>query len=333
MSSPVGVVKLVDISQCPTPQTLADAIKDAMQQQGFLFIKGHGLQAQVDQLFEISQDFFHNESDAEKQRCSYANNRGYTKMSQETLDPSNPAPDLKQGFNVGYIAPTEPPQPSHPLPNKFGLHVDKLCRFQLDCFAFCQRLLEAFAVILDLEPSFFTRNHKHDQNDVSILRFLHYPEVPPGKQVDPNRAGAHSDYGSLTLLFQRKNGGKGLQILPSTEPIDSPDSAWQNTGLVEDALLVNIGDALELWSGATFKSTLHRVRLPTPLPKEGIPERFSIAWFNQPAPNASLKTVVPTSSITEHDLQRMERKGVKAGTELTASQHLEARLASTYKLS
>ncbi|KAM0789297.1 hypothetical protein ACM66B_000137 [Microbotryomycetes sp. NB124-2] len=328
-----GVVKLVDMQECLTPESLAAAIKDAMQEQGFLFIKNHGLERQVDQLFAISQDFFHNETDDEKQRCAYANNRGYTNVSQETLDPSKPAPDLKEGFNVGFIESGSPPQPSHPLPSIFATNVDKLCQFQLDCFDFCQRLLEAFAIVLGLEPGFFSRNHVHDKDDVSILRFLHYPEVPAGKQVDPNRAGAHSDYGSLTLLFQRKNGGEGLQILPSTEPIDSPDSAWQDTGLVDDALLVNIGDALELWSGATFKSTLHRVRLPTPLPPQGIPERFSIAWFNQPAPAASLKTVVPTSQITEHDLQRMERKGIKAGTELTASEHLQARLASTYKLS
>lgn len=75
--------------------------------------------------------------------------------------------------------------------------------------------------------------------------------------MDPNRAGAHSDYGSLTLLFQRKSGGEGLQILPPSEPLDS--GRWRDTGVVDDALLVNVGDALELWSGARFKSTLHRV--------------------------------------------------------------------------
>lgn len=85
--------------------------------------------------------------------------------------------------------------------------------------------------------------------------------------------------------------------MPSTEPLDS--DKWQDTGVVDNALLVNIGDALELWSGAIFKSTLHRVVLPTPLPAEGIPERYSMAWFNQPKPSASLKTVVPTSQITE----------------------------------
>lgn len=39
--------------------------------------------------------------------------------------------------------------------------------------------------------------------------------------------------------------------------------------------------------------------LPTPIPAEGIPERFSIAWFNQPTPTASLKTCVDVTSISE----------------------------------
>lgn len=73
------------------------------------------------------------------------------------------------------------------------------------------------------------------------------------------------------------------------------------SGIVDGALLVNIGDALELWSGARFKSTLHRVVLPTPVPAEGYPERYSIAWFNQPTPSASLLTVVPVSDITESE--------------------------------
>lgn len=182
---------------------------------------------------------------------------------------------------------------------------------------------------MQLPLDFFTKNHTHSSESDSILRFLHYPAVEPGKRVSPNRAGAHSDYGSLTLLFQRSNGGEGLQILPSSEPLDSPN--WIPTGVVENALLVNIGDALELWSGAIFKSTLHRVVLPTPLPAEGIPERFSMAWFNQPTPSASLKTVVPTSQITEHDYARMERKGVAPGKDVTAAQHLQARLDSTYR--
>ncbi|GAA5871292.1 hypothetical protein JCM16303_000707 [Sporobolomyces ruberrimus] len=324
------MINVINLADCSTPRSLAEAIKHSLSTAGFLFIQGHGLEQDVEELFGISQTFFATESAEEKQRCAYAHNRGYTRVSQESLDPTNPAPDMKEGFNIGFIEPGMPPQPSHPLPSMLQGHIEKLESFQRSCFAICQRLLEAIAISLDLEPTFFTSRHHEGTDSASILRLLHYVTIPPGSKVDPNRAGAHSDYGSLTLLFQRSAGGEGLQILPSTESLDSGE--WKDVGIVKNAMLVNIGDALELWTGAKYKSTLHRVRLPTPLPAEGMPERFSMAYFNQPSPNASLKTVVPVSSISDNDLARMERKGVTPGTDLTANEHLLARLASTYKL-
>ncbi|GJN91128.1 hypothetical protein Rhopal_004146-T1 [Rhodotorula paludigena] len=324
-----GAVSVVDISVLDDPRELAAAIKNALSTTGFLFVKGHGLEQQAEDMFRISERFFAEETEEEKRRCAYQNNMGYTRVSQETLDPTLPAPDLKEGFNTGHIEPGQPPVPCHPLPRLLNEHIDALLAFRQGCFAFCQRMLEAFAVALDLKPDHFTSQHNLSVDNRSILRFLHYPAVPAGAQVDPNRAGAHTDYGSCTALFVQSNGGEGLQILPPSEPLEG--GKWQDVGSVEGALLLNIGDALELWSGAEFKSTLHRVRLPSPIPAEGIPARYSIAWFNQPDGDASLKTVVPVSSISARDLERMERKGVTPGTEVTSDEHLQARLASTYK--
>lgn len=214
------------------------------------------------------------------------------------------------------------------------------------------------------------------------MRFLHYPAIPGGANVEPNRAGAHSDYGSLTLLFQRKNGGEGLQILPPSEPLEG--GVWRDTGMVDDALLVNVGDALELWSGARFKSTLHRVtnllafscllrncslmamalffflltggashahtsrgytralldRMVQPADADREPQDLRRRDLDQ------RKYVIPLARLTlyagdfshnaDHDLAddlaRMNRKGVKPGTDLTADEHLQARLSSTYGL-
>ncbi|GAA5967106.1 hypothetical protein JCM8115_000925 [Rhodotorula mucilaginosa] len=325
-----GAVSVVDVRHLDDPHKLAAAISDALGSTGFLFIRGHGLEEQAERMFELSERFFRDETEAEKARCAYADNKGYTKVSQESLDPSKPAPDLKEGFNTGYIRPGPVPEATQPLPSLLAAHAAELADFQHRCFEFCQRLLIAFAVALDLPQDFFSSQHHEGPDSRSILRFLHYPAIPGGANVEPNRAGAHSDYGSLTLLFQRKNGGEGLQILPPSEPLEG--GVWRDTGMVDDALLVNVGDALELWSGARFKSTLHRVVLPTPVPAEGIAERFSIAWFNQPTPTASLKTCVDVTSISENDLARMNRKGVKPGTDLTADEHLQARLSSTYGL-
>lgn len=76
------------------------------------------------------------------------------------------------------------------------------------------------------------------------------------------RAGAHSDYGSVTLLFQRPS-QPGLEILASTDewqpvPVTPP-------GTEEDSsppILVNIGDLLSHWTNGLLKSTVHRVIFP-----------------------------------------------------------------------
>lgn len=98
-----GAVQLVDIAQCPTSEALAEAIKGAMQTNGFIFILNHGLEKQAEDMFAISgrlishspcwrgltasraltEAFFGQETAEEKLRCAYDSNRGYTRVSQE----------------------------------------------------------------------------------------------------------------------------------------------------------------------------------------------------------------------------------------------------------
>jgi isopenicillin N synthase-like dioxygenase len=52
-----GAVQLVDIAQCSTPEALAEAIKGAMQTNGFIFILNHGLEKQAEEMFAISGEF------------------------------------------------------------------------------------------------------------------------------------------------------------------------------------------------------------------------------------------------------------------------------------
>lgn len=53
MKSPA--VQVIDLSKLKTPQSLAEAIRDSLSASGFLFIQGHGLERQVDELFGISR--------------------------------------------------------------------------------------------------------------------------------------------------------------------------------------------------------------------------------------------------------------------------------------
>lgn len=134
------------------------------------------------------------------------------------------------------------------------------------------------------------------------------------------RAGAHSDYGSLTLLFQRP-GQPGLEILTpqstwSPVPIWPPDTEH----LPFPPILVNIGDLMQFWTEGMLKSTVHRVVFP----QFENQDRYSIAYFCHPLDHIGIEPV-PSQLI---------RANCKPGTKLlagmTAKGYLNRRLEETY---
>ena len=78
----------------------------------------------------------------------------------------------------------------------------------------------------------------------------------------------YDSYGFLTLLAQDPTGG--LQIRSKT-------GSWIDIAPRDDALVINVGDALSLMTGGRFASTPHRVINPS-----HTRDRYSIAMFFDP---------------------------------------------------
>lgn len=91
----------------------------------------------------------------------------------------------------------------------------------------------------------------------NTLRLLHYPSISASALQSglETRAGAHTDFGSLTFLFQDDCGG--LQVEKPEEP-----GLWIDVQPVKNAIIVNSGDLLARWSNDLIRSTLHRVIEP-----------------------------------------------------------------------
>jgi isopenicillin N synthase-like dioxygenase len=152
------------------------------------------------------------------------------------------------------------------IPPFWYQHLDTIEKFRATCHELTLKLLRCFAISFGLHPEYFAKGHQATEPPGSQLRMLHYPArvEPP----DPNitRLIAHSDSQSITLLFQRN---PGLDVL-------SPSGKWVRAPCWDDHILVNIGDALQFWSGNQLKSTMHRVTF------EGLPHdqaRYSMAYF------------------------------------------------------
>lgn len=138
------------------------------------------------------------------------------------------------------------------------------------------RIMAALAEALGLKSDFFGR---YIQQPVSALRALYYPATVSQTQAGQQRAGAHTDYGSLTILLPQA-GTTGLQILHKDD--------WVTVPTLKDCFVINIGDLMALWTSKSWTSTLHRV---VAIPDE--PARQSLAFFHQPDWDSDITPIFP----------------------------------------
>ncbi|CAF9934478.1 MAG: hypothetical protein ALECFALPRED_005958 [Alectoria fallacina] len=323
-------IPVIDISEASAADT-ADQLVDAVARYGFIFVRGEGLgftRQILDNAFALSQKFFSSARE-EKEECAIqANNIGWSSMHSETLDPKQKRGDFKEAMNFGEFSDGNAQQP---LPPSLASNEAELYHFRVLCHELCIRLLHLFALGLKIDPSeggkyWFSSRHDPSQGSSgSVLRFLHYPAVKIDESdLDTTvdiRAGAHSDYGSLTLLFQRASQA-GLEIL-------TPRSSWSPVpvhppGTEDDSfppILVNIGDLMHFWTDGLLKSTVHRVVFP-----EGESEdRYSIAYFCHPLDRIEIESV-PSGMIRDRKMGNRQQRVEK----VTAEGYLKQRLAETY---
>lgn len=245
--------------------TIAQQMYQAFQQYGFIYLKNYGLPPeQVCQIFGQMQQFFDLPGEVKSQVMrSVETNCGYVPIAGERLNPSRPG-DLKEAFNVGMRSVWLPGQ------DEFR---QRISAFYQDTKYLAFLILKALALALQLPESFFIE--KHGQN--LFLRLLHYPPLPNSIAQEQIRAGEHTDYGSITLLFQDPIGG--LEIC-------TPENGWIPAPHIPETIVVNIGDAMQRWTNDELRSTPHRV--VNPEGKLSYRSRYSVALFCDPNPQVEI---------------------------------------------
>ncbi|KAF2444155.1 Clavaminate synthase-like protein [Karstenula rhodostoma CBS 690.94] len=259
----------------------------AAESVGFFGVKDHGLsEDEVQSMFSVSESFF-SLPDTTKATVPWSpQNVGWEKMSQ--IRPSTGAADTKESYQLqfgenmaqSWIAERELP----------GFR-EKSLAFMHRVQGISEKLMVCLARGLGFAGDYFVRYHDVDRPDSqSTLRLLHYYETPKTNDgVIRHRAGAHADWGFLTLLFQR-SGQSGLEICPGREVVTEHalGDEWTKVEFQPGVIVCNIGDLLMSWSDDRFKSTYHRVKAPC---EEGdyFGERYSIAFFNQPVKDAIIQ--------------------------------------------
>lgn len=261
-------------------EAIAQHLRRACQQVGFFYLSQPGLPATLlGRMFEQSHQFFALPSQ-EKEKIAWTtseSNRGYGCTGRERLNPERPG-DFKETLNIGR---EQTGADAARLTNRWPSALPELRTTALDFFESCVMLsnavLEAMAIALQLPPDFFIR--RHDQQPFT-LRLLHYPPVCTPLAPGQVRAGEHSDYGTITLLFQDEVGGLEVQGQSAESRIWLPAPPQPGT------VLINLGDLMERWTNHVFRSTRHRVLPPTG--DRAHRSRYSIAFFCDANPDVEV---------------------------------------------
>ena len=281
---------------------IAAAVEQALTQSGFMYVAGHGVDAALlEQAFAAMRQFF-GQSREFKNGYAYSDidaNFGYQGMEVERLDPGN-EPDLKESFTMRNALQRVEQIAAWP-PGGFR---DVALALYAAGIGAAYRIMEVLAACLALPPDYFTLRHRGEN---VTLRFLHYPAGAQVRSSAQLGAGAHTDYGSITLLFQDEVGG--LELLGA-------DGQWHSAMPMQRAAVINTGDLMERWTNGRFRSTVHRVR-----PISGDRDRYSIALFVDP--DAAVEVECFDSCVNEERPLGYPR--------ITAGEHIRQKIAATHK--
>jgi len=304
---------------------VAHEVVNAFKSVGFMYIKNHGVDdTTISKVFTESDHFFALRDDV-KGPLAWTDpraNRGFTKIGRERVTTSNDreevaalreaAPDCKESFEIGLE--TDPEFRNHWPPED---HVPDFRSTMIRFFDTCHNLhvdiMRAIALGLGLGVSYFDPLVNESWH---TLRLLNYPSVRRQTlELDGQaRANAHSDYGSITLLFQDDIGGLEVQNPHTQEYVPATP--------IPGTIVVNVADLLARWSNDILRSTIHRVVAPTGTEASAealTPKRQSVAFFCNPNQGAMV-SCLPGCRGPE---------GPKY-PEVNTSEYLAMRLRATY---
>ncbi|KAH9800980.1 Fe2OG dioxygenase domain-containing protein [Citrus sinensis] len=254
------VLNCIDLSS-PDIQQSVSLLKQACLDCGFFYVVNHGISQEfMEEVFSQSKRFFKMPLNEKMKVLRNEKHRGYTPVLDELLDPDTQVRgDYKEGYYIGVEVPEGDPESEKPF---YGPNVwpapdclpgwrETMERFQREALEVAKAVARIIALALDLDADFFDKPEMLGQA-IATLRLLHYE----GQISDPSKgmygAGAHSDYGLITLLATDEVAG--LQICKDR---DAKPQLWEDVAPMKG-------------------STLHRV-LGTGR------ERYSIAFFVEPS--------------------------------------------------
>jgi isopenicillin N synthase-like dioxygenase len=257
-------VPVIDIGDLTHPATLA-ALDAACRDWGFFQVVGHGVRPQTTaSLMREMRAFFHQDCRTKRTIERSADNpwgfydRELTKNTRDWKEVYDVGPADEGGIHPQWPAALPEFRPA-------------LEAFYEGCEALAFRLLGALSLNLGMNADHLEGSFRPHS---SFVRLNYYPVCPlperPRHLLTPTAGhlgiNHHTDAGALTILLQDSQ--PGLEVYRHGD--------WHLVTPVDGALVINIGDIVQVWSNDRYPAALHRVTA------NALAERFSAPFFFNP---------------------------------------------------
>jgi isopenicillin N synthase-like dioxygenase len=311
--SPPNSIPVVDLDGSDVPWEIHKACRET----GFFYVANHGVpQALVDAQFEWAGRFFDLplEQKLAVHMAKSPTTAGYEPLGHQQLDSQDAAsekapPDIKEGFQCAMELADD-----HPLARErrrgFGHNLwpvllpgfrEQMLAYQAALRQLGNRMLALLARSLELPEHYF---FPYYQMPGLYLRILRYPPHPAAARANQLGAGAHTDWGGVTMLAQDEIGG--LEIRNAA-------GEWIRAIPVPGTFVINLGDLMQRWTNGLYCSTMHRVKN-----NSSSRNRHSVAFFYAPSLDALIECLptctdagnppkFPTVTTARHMSEMFER--------------------------
>jgi isopenicillin N synthase-like dioxygenase len=276
-------------------------IHKACRETGFFYIRNHGVdQKLIDAQFDSARRLFELPI-SEKMAIHMKNSvstAGYEPIGGQILDSQDPdsekaPPDLKESFYVVMDLADDHPWSQKNIrgfghnqwPGQLAGFREQTLAYQAAMRALGDRVLAMLALSLDLSEDHFKSFYDMPLTTLRMLRYPPHPAVASDNQLG---AGAHTDWGGITLLAQDDLGGLEVRNV---------NDEWIRAIPIPGTFVINLGDLMQRWTNNLYHSNMHRVRN-----NSSGRDRFSIPFFYSPRPDSRIEGL-PTCVDAGHPAQ------------------------------
>ena len=272
---------VIDITDLERPDTRR-AIDAACREWGFFQVIAHGIDGGIIARLREQMRAFFDQTLAAKQTILRTAENAWGFYDREL---TRRTPDWKQVYDYG------PPDGGALVPQWPALLPEfrpAIEAYYEACGRVAVRLLRAIAVNLAMPADYLDPLFRPEHT--SFLRLNYYPRCPqPTRPADLSVAAEgylgvnhHTDAGAITLLLQDEQ--PGLEVFNA--------GRWRLVEPRSDALVVNIGDIVQVWSNDRYVAALHRGLASAEA------DRYSAPFFFNPAYSA---VYAPLPSTVDRD--------------------------------